>query len=254
MVADADSHQMALRFSKDGDARFLGHLDWSRLLERALRRSGLPVRSTQGFNPRLRMAFTDALPLGIASEGEWATVTLDEDLAPETVAERLRPTLPDAVRLVEARRGPAPRAPDRVRYRLDVEAEPGSAADALTELLARDRFPVEDARRGVPVDARALLASGEARDGHLLVELVARNDRPPRPGPVALALRELAVQAGARPPVFGTFTKAAGSARHGDDAWDDAAEADRTGAAAEEAAEAASAGCSSTRERAPRAG
>ena len=252
MVADASRYEVALRFSKEGDARFLSHLDVSRLLERALRRSGLPVRTTQGFNPRLRVAFTDALPLGLASEGEWATVTLDEDLAPETVTERLRPTLPETFRVVEVRRGRAPRAPDRVRYRLQVEEEPGSAADALTALLARDRFPVEDVRRGAPVDARALLAAGQARDGHLRVDLVAVNDRPPRPGPVALALRELAVQAGARPPVFGTFTKEDGPARQGDDAWDDAAVADTTGA--EAAAPAASADCSSTRARAPRAG
>jgi len=248
MVAEATRCMVALRFSKDGDARFLGHLDWSRLLERALRRSGLPVRSTQGFNPRLKVAFTDALPLGIASEGEWATVTLDEDLAPEIVVERLRPMLPETVRLVDARRGPAPRASGRVRYRLAIEEEPGSAADALTALLQRDTFPVKDARRDAPVDARALLARGEAREGHLLVELVAQNDRPPRPEPVARALRELASLAGLAPPVFGTFTKAGDAARQGEDAWADAAEAVTIGEPA------ADAGCSSTPARAPRAG
>jgi radical SAM-linked protein len=248
MVAEATRCMVSLRFSKDGDARFLGHLDFSRLLERALRRSGLPLRSTQGFNPRLKVAFTDALPLGIASEGEWATVTLDEDLAPETVAERLRPMLPETVRLVEVRRGSAPRAPDRVRYRLDVAEEPGSAADALTALLQRDTFPVQDARRDAPVDARALLARGEAREGHLLVELVAQNDRPPRPEPVAQALRDLARDLGLAPPVFGTFTKAGDAARQGEDAWDVAAEADSIAALAE------AAGCSSTPARAPRAG
>jgi radical SAM-linked protein len=216
---------MALCFSKESDARFLGHLDFSRLLERALRRSALPLRSTQGFNPRLKVAFADALPLGIASSGEWLTVTLDEDLDPALVAERLRATLPENVRLVAVQRGPAPSAPDRVRYSLELAEEPGSAADALTELLKRDHFPVEDAR-GRTVDARALLARGEARGDRLLVELVALNDRPPRPAPVALALRRLAEEAGRRPPVFGTFTKADGPARQGEDAWDDVAGAD----------------------------
>jgi radical SAM-linked protein len=232
---------MALCFSKESDARFLGHLDFSRLLERALRRSALPLRSTQGFNPRLKVAFADALPLGLASCGEWLTVTLDEDLDPALVAERLRATLPENVRLVAAQRGPAPPAPTRVRYCLEVAEEPGSAADALNQLLQRDQFLVEDAR-GRTVDARALLARGEARQGHLLVELVAVNDRPPRPAPVALALRRLAEEAGRAPPVFGTFTKADGLARQGEDAWDDDAEADSiAGRAAEAVAEPA--GC-----------
>jgi radical SAM-linked protein len=233
---------MALCFSKESDARFLGHLDFSRLLERALRRSALPLRSTQGFNPRLKVAFTDALPLGLASHGEWLTVTLDKDLDPALVAERLRANLPENIRLVAAQRGPAPSAPSRVRYRLELAEEPGSAADALTELLQRDQFSVVDAR-GRTVDARALLAHGEARDGHLLVELVAVNDRPPRPAPVALALRLLAAEAGRRPPVFGTFTKADGPARQGEDAWDDVAGADSTGARAAATVVAAAAGC-----------
>lgn len=227
---------MSLRLSKEGDARFLGHLDFARLIERALRRSALPVRSTQGFNPRLKVSFTEALPLGLASRGEWVTLTLDEDLAPRSVAEALRPCLPDMVRLREVRRGPAPRAPGRETFRIEIEEEPGSAADALTELLQRDTFPVEDARRGVSVDARARLARGEARGGSLVVELVAPDDRPPRPGPVVQALRHLAEQAGRRPPVFGTITKAAGPARPGGDTWADDDEADSIAVAGEDRA------------------
>ena len=228
MTAEANRYPVALCFSKLGDARFLGHLDFGRILERALRRSGLPVRSTQGFNPRLKVSYAEALPLGMASEGEWVTLTLDEDLPPATVAEALAPCLPDLVRLRAVQRGPAPPLSGRASYRLAVVEEHGSAADALTELLQRDHFPVPDARRGLPVDARAPLAHGEARDGHLLVELVAPDDRPPRPGPVVQALRQLAEQAGRRPPVFGTITKAGGPARQEGDAWVDDAGADRT--------------------------
>jgi radical SAM-linked protein len=228
MTSEANRYQVALCLSRLGDARFLGHLDFGRLLERSLRRSGLPVRSTQGFNPRLKVSYAEALPLGMASEGEWVTLTLDEDLSPATVAEALAPCLPELLRLRAVQRGPAPPSSGRASYRLDVAQEPGSAADALTELLQRDRFPVPDARRGQPVDARAPLARGEARDGHLLVDLVAPDDRPPRPGPVLQALRQLAEQAGRRPPAVGTITKAGGPARPGEDAWVADAGVDRT--------------------------
>src|SRR3990167_11377873 len=54
-----------LRFQKKGTLRFISHHDLMRLLERALRRAELPIKMTQGFNPRLRMSFPLALALGI---------------------------------------------------------------------------------------------------------------------------------------------------------------------------------------------
>jgi len=53
-----------LTFSKAGDLRFVGHLDLQRLIERCLRRSGLPLRYSQGFNPKVRLNLASALPLG----------------------------------------------------------------------------------------------------------------------------------------------------------------------------------------------
>jgi radical SAM-linked protein len=44
-------------FRRDEAARFLAHLDAMKLWERALRRAGIPVASTEGFNPRLRIVF-----------------------------------------------------------------------------------------------------------------------------------------------------------------------------------------------------
>jgi radical SAM-linked protein len=246
MVATAVRYPTAICVSKDGDARFLGHLDFARLVERSLRRSGLPVMNSQGFNPRPRVSFTDALPVGVASEGEWITLTLNEDLSRTIVQDRLRPALPDCVRLVGVAKGPAPDA-GRVAYRLDVVREAGSAYDALTALLTLDSYPVDDGRRPGSTDARAMLAAGTVSAGVLTLELLAVEGRVPRPGPVLTALRALAREAGAPEPVFGVVTKLCGPARRqGDDAWDDAAEAVK--------AAPQGASSSSTRARAPRAG
>jgi radical SAM-linked protein len=246
MVATAVRYPIAICVSKDGDARYLGHLDFARLIERSLRRSGLPLMNSQGFNPRPRVSFTDALPVGVASAGEWITLMLNEDLPQETVQDRLEPALPECARLVGVRKGPAPRA-GNVAYRLDVAREPGSAFDALTALLTLDSFPVEDGRRSGSTDARAMLARGTVSAGVLTLELLAVEGRVPRPGPVLTALRALARAAGAPEPEFGVVTKLCGPARReGDDAWDDAAEAVK--------AAPQGASSSSTRARAPRAG
>jgi radical SAM-linked protein len=251
MLAEASRFHRVIRVSKDGDARFLGHLDFGRLIERSLRRSGLPVQNTQGFNPRLKVSFTDALPVGVASEGEWITLTLTEDLSPDEIRARLQPAMPECVRLVDVRTGQVPAA-ETVRYRLTVQERQGSVADALTALLALESFTIEDPRRSEPLDVRARLVAGEVREGQLILDLVAVDGRAPRPGPIAQALVLLASQLGLETPVFGEATKLCGpERRQGDDTWDDAVEAE---ADPEGSRGTRSASSSSTLERVRRAG
>ena len=247
MAAAPERFPMAVCLSKDGDTRFLGHLDFARLVERSLRRSGLPIVNTQGFNPRQKVSFTDALPVGVASEGEWFTLSLYEDRTPEALRERLEPALPECVRLVEVRRGSAP-APSRVRYRLAVTAHPRSAEDALSVLLQREHFVLDDAR-GRPIDVRAALSAGLAGAGFVEVELSADPGSAPRPALVAGALAALARESGAPPPVFGVFTKLQSEPerRRKEIAWDDVVAAEALSASSAES-------CSSTPERAKRAG
>lgn len=69
-----------LRFviSKKGDLRFISHLDFQRLVERALRRTQLPIVHTTGFNQRIKLRWGNALPLFIESEGEYLELELAE--------------------------------------------------------------------------------------------------------------------------------------------------------------------------------
>ena len=53
-----------LFFQKQDEAAYISHLDLQRVMARALRRSGLPVWYSQGFNPHIYMSFSLPLPLG----------------------------------------------------------------------------------------------------------------------------------------------------------------------------------------------
>lgn len=53
-----------ISFEKTGEAAYISHLDLQRVMARALRRSGLPVWYSQGFNPHIYMTFALPLPLG----------------------------------------------------------------------------------------------------------------------------------------------------------------------------------------------
>jgi Uncharacterized protein conserved in bacteria (DUF2344) len=70
------SELLRVRFAKLGKVRFTSHRDVARMWERALRRSGLAVARSQGFNPRPLVAFGLALPTGCESLAEYLDVTL----------------------------------------------------------------------------------------------------------------------------------------------------------------------------------
>lgn len=75
--------RIGIRFSRVGGTRFISHLDMQRTFSRALRRSGLPVKKSEGFNPHIVMSFAAALSVGMESMGdyiEFSTIT-DVDLA-----------------------------------------------------------------------------------------------------------------------------------------------------------------------------
>ena len=64
-VAEATS-ALRVRYGKTGRLRFLSHLEVMRACERSVRRAGLPYSVTQGFSPKMKVAFGPALPVGTA--------------------------------------------------------------------------------------------------------------------------------------------------------------------------------------------
>jgi len=103
-----------------------------RTFHRALRRAGLPVRYTQGYNPRPRVVFPHALELGISSEDESVEIELDGWVPPAEVASRLDGALPDGLDVREARL-----MPPRRRGSKAVEAHYEAELDGDEVLAAR---------------------------------------------------------------------------------------------------------------------
>jgi radical SAM-linked protein len=134
-----------LRFAKEGPARFLSHHDLLRALERALRRSNLPLRMSEGFNPHPRLSLPTALGIGVESRAEVAGIELAQWISPREVQRRLGPEFPagvtlSAVELVSRRER------DRVAgvtYEIALPADRIPPPEALAALLARREIPVE---------------------------------------------------------------------------------------------------------------
>lgn len=137
-------------FGKQGVLRYTAHLDVLRMWERTLRRAGIPLRYSQGYNPRPQIQFAAGLPLGVESEAEVMDIWLEgEGLpAPDDVLGRLRVTLPegltvDSVSEVDER-GPALQMLTRAAEYI---AMPGQGiewddlAQRVDDLMAQDTLP-----------------------------------------------------------------------------------------------------------------
>ncbi len=98
--------RLRIRFAKVGSMALLSHLDLVRMLERSLRRSGLPISFTGGFHPLPRIQIALALPLGARAHGEWMDLEFSEQLTPEHLLQTLQPLLPDGMRLLEVEEVP----------------------------------------------------------------------------------------------------------------------------------------------------
>jgi radical SAM-linked protein len=94
--------RLRIGFSKSGSLALISHLDTLRLLERALRRSGLPVSFTGGFHPLPRLQLALPLPLGVEGLGEWMDLEFVDCVDPAAVRSRLQAELPPGFQLLSA--------------------------------------------------------------------------------------------------------------------------------------------------------
>lgn len=93
-----------ITYSKTGIARFVGHLDTMRLFQRSLRRSGIKLQYTEGFHPKPKMSFGEALPVGIESLCETFDIWVHESQPEDEIYRRLRENLTEGFEIKEVKR------------------------------------------------------------------------------------------------------------------------------------------------------
>lgn len=78
---------------KLGGQAWLSPLELQAAVERALRRSGLPLAFSQGYHPLPLISFGRALTVGVESEAEWFAITLAERIEPGEILHKLNPVM-----------------------------------------------------------------------------------------------------------------------------------------------------------------
>lgn len=123
-------------YRKQGRIKYISHLDMNRCISRALKRSGLPVWHTQGFNPHIYVTF--ALPLALGFEGLCETFDfrlIGDAFTLEDAAKRLNEVLPEGLEVYALQ--PAAQKPEeicRADYEITQEFDTRTPAEVLEKL------------------------------------------------------------------------------------------------------------------------
>ncbi|MCL6610515.1 MAG: TIGR03936 family radical SAM-associated protein [Peptococcaceae bacterium] len=195
-----------IRYSKEGAARFMSHLDLARTFERVLRRAGLPVTLSRGFNPHSRLAFGFPLPVGVAGLEEYVDMDLDRDISPAEIIRSINSAMPPGLKATGScrleERAPAlmsevERSTYLVRFDRGDAPDLETVRQCLERVMGLPEVPVARRKKDgppVPFDIRPGILSLSAReeDGRMVVEmeLMAGSSLNVRPGEVIQALGE----------------------------------------------------------------
>lgn len=172
--------------------KFLSHHDLMRFFERAIRRAALPVKMSQGFNPRPKFSIAAALGVGVSAEQEILEIELEEQLAPDFVLRKLSQTLINGIAITSAEyTGGKPARISGASYEVQLPLEFALPEDAAQTLLARELVEVERIAKNKKtrrVNIRPYIRNIHAEGSTVRMELAITDSGAARPEEVIAAL------------------------------------------------------------------
>jgi len=163
------SMRLVVKYTKGEKVKYISHLDFMRLVQRALRRAEIPVAYSKGFNPHPRLSFASALAVGTTSEGEYLEIILEKEMEPETLCHRMNEKLPEGIRFVKAvaidDKAPSLMSViERGEYLIHISGMPDEGLDAVSViedfLNQTEIFTIKKTKKGERhVDIRPMIHS-----------------------------------------------------------------------------------------------
>lgn len=90
------------KFFRGEEVKYISHLDMMKVFERTIRRSGIPIMYSQGFNPHPHMVFGLPLSVGVTSEAEYADFEFTEQIGAEEFIEKMNSSFPLGFKIIDA--------------------------------------------------------------------------------------------------------------------------------------------------------
>lgn len=118
--------KIRVRFSKQGQMKFIGHLDMVRYFQKVMRRGEIDVAYSEGFSPHQKMSFAAPLSVGVLSKGEYFDMEVNSTLSTKEAIEKINEQNVEGVKVLS--------------YKL----LPDNAKNAMAVMSAADYFVYTD--------------------------------------------------------------------------------------------------------------
>ena len=92
-----------IKFKKEGNLRFIGHLDVMRHFQKVMRRARIPIAFTAGYNPHMIMSFASPLGIGLTSEGEYFDMELAGHISSAEAVRRMNAVTAEGIEVISFR-------------------------------------------------------------------------------------------------------------------------------------------------------
>jgi radical SAM-linked protein len=128
--------KVRLRYAKRGPLKFSSHRDFQRAFERAVRRVGVPMAYSAGFNPHPKISYANAAATGTASEAEYVEIGLAKEVELDALLKALQSSMPKGLDVEEAVNASTPDFVARLEASVWQLAVPGHSSATLAKPIA----------------------------------------------------------------------------------------------------------------------
>ena len=90
------------KFTKEENIKFISHLDVLKTIQKNIRRAGLPIEYSQGFNPHMNTSIAQPLSVGVCSSGEYMDMVLTTEVDEKEIVDKLNKTAPSGIKYISA--------------------------------------------------------------------------------------------------------------------------------------------------------
>lgn len=145
MDSKNDTARYRIKYSKGDELKFIGHLDFLRLLVKIINRADLSVAYKGQFHPRMRISASHPLGLFYTSCAEYIDIELKEHLKEAELMEIFRNEFPRGIEVLEVKRISSAEKSlmqsfKEVDYEVKLKNNIENIDEAVKELLKTDKF------------------------------------------------------------------------------------------------------------------
>ena len=178
-----------LIYEKTDNAKYISHLDFVRTYNRTMRRAGLPVAFSEGFNPHPLLGFALPLSVGYTSQCELLEFSLTEELNEDEIKHRLNAVIPNGIKILSVHKGKS--RMKQLRYALYL-VYPERLPQSVAEFMAMEETVIDKkTKSGIKdTDIRKDIIEVRLLADRLEMVLSAGSDRNLKPDVVVKAMNK----------------------------------------------------------------